>query len=140
MRKAMVPALLILVMTLAGCSQSANVQVNLKNFVYTPPEVSIKVGDRVTWNNIDIEPHTVTSEAWDSGAINPGRSYSRTFDTPGTSNTNCQFHPDMVGKITVTAENDKQNHAFSNGYSIRNENPPVTHLVCFYPLTYNQLH
>ncbi|MBI4188690.1 MAG: cupredoxin domain-containing protein [Chloroflexi bacterium] len=101
--KALVVALLIMGMTLAGCSRGAEVEVSMKDFAFTPREVSIKVGDRVTWVNDDIEPHTATTEAWDSGAINPGQNYSRTFDTPGTFKITCQFHPDMIGQVTVTA-------------------------------------
>lgn len=67
---------------------------------FAPLKIKIKLGDTVTWVNGDADTHTVTAvyhfqdeddvshifigEAWDSGDINPGQSYSKTFDEAGT--------------------------------------------------------
>lgn len=100
-RRALVFTLLVAVTIIAGCTRGAEVKVSMKNFLYTPKEVTISVGDKVTWINDDVEPHTVTTADWDSGAIDVGQSYSRVFDTQGTFEILCQFHPDMIGKVTV---------------------------------------
>ena len=66
---------------------------------FAPEEIKIKIGDTVTWLNQDSESHTVTSwyswsdenrmrrtligHKWDSGDIELGESYSRTFDNLG---------------------------------------------------------
>ena len=66
---------------------------------FTPEEIKIKVGDTVTWINQGLQSHTVTSwyeqededhtvhvtigQTWDSGYIEPGGSYSKTFNTTG---------------------------------------------------------
>jgi plastocyanin len=81
-------------------SQGAHHQVLIQNATFAPLEISIKPGDTVTWVNHDGGPHTATSiryfqdeddishvfigESWDSGYIEPGQSFSRTFDTEGT--------------------------------------------------------
>jgi hypothetical protein len=40
--------------------------------------------------------------AFDSGAVQPGQSYSFTFDKPGTYTYHCEIHPDMTGTVTVS--------------------------------------
>ncbi len=44
-------------------------QVSIKGFAFTPQEVTVKVGDTVTWTNEDAAYHTVTGGAWDSGDL-----------------------------------------------------------------------
>jgi len=67
---------------------------------FEPAEISIKPGDTVTWVNMDVNAHSVTSiyhyqdeddvshiflaETWDSGHIQSGQSYSKTFNHEGT--------------------------------------------------------
>jgi plastocyanin len=68
------------------------VKVNLFGRAYIPARVHVPVGTTVTWTNLDIEVHNVTSgiilgsdkQPFASGALNPGASYSYTFDQPGT--------------------------------------------------------
>ncbi|MBI4283238.1 MAG: cupredoxin domain-containing protein [Chloroflexi bacterium] len=101
LRKVVVIALLLPAVIIAGCAGSAEVKVSMKDFLYIPKEVTINVGEKVTWINDDVEPHTVTTKDWDSGAINTGQSYSHVFSTAGTFEVLCLFHPGMIGKVTV---------------------------------------
>lgn len=88
---------------LVGCGGDGKVKVDMKDFQYFPREITIEQGQTIQWRNVDIEAHSITARDWDSGTIEPGKSYSRKFDVPGTYEFHCVFHPDMVGKVTVTA-------------------------------------
>jgi len=41
-------------------------------------------------------------EMWDSETLQPGESFSFTFDTPGTFPYFCHIHPFMMGSVTVS--------------------------------------
>lgn len=89
----------------AGESETAGtVEVIISDFTYNPDPVTIKVGESVTWTNEDSAPHTATAqdrEVLQSGTLNQGESFTQTFDTPGTYEYFCEFHPDMKGVIIV---------------------------------------
>ena len=83
---------------------AAAVKVEIKDFAYNPDPVTIKVGQSVTWTNQDTVPHTATGqdrEVLQSGTLNQGESYTQTFDTAGTFEYFCEFHPDMNGVLIV---------------------------------------
>lgn len=65
----------------------------------------IPMGTTITWTNNDSVPHTATSDTgvWDSGTLNPGQSYSFTFNEPGTFPYFCATHgqASMSGVIQV---------------------------------------
>lgn len=75
--------------------------VTIKNFAFTPQEITIKVGDTVTWTHQDSVPHTTTGNIWDSGHLGQGKTYSKTFDKAGTYDYICTIHPSMKGKVIV---------------------------------------
>jgi plastocyanin len=92
--------------TAAGDSEAVAdaMMVDIKNLAYVPDSVEIPVGGTVTWTNSDTVPHTATAkerEALQSGTLNPGDSYSQTFDQPGTFDYFCEFHANMKGTIVV---------------------------------------
>lgn len=86
---------------------------------FSPKDLSVSVGDTVTWTVTKAigEPHTVTSgtsggadtgKAFDS-TLTPsikdnGSTFSFTFSTAGTFAYFCQVHPaEMTGTVTVLA-------------------------------------
>lgn len=82
-------------------------------FSFNPAAITIAVGDTVTWNFVSPN-HTTTSDAttgldaWDSGVISPGGSFSHTFVNPGDHPYYCAIHSFpggtmMNGVVTVTA-------------------------------------
>jgi plastocyanin len=78
--------------------------VEIKDLAYIPDSIEIPVGATVTWTNSDTVPHTATAqdrEVLQSGTLNPGDSYSQTFDQPGTFDYFCEFHANMKGTIVV---------------------------------------
>jgi len=94
-------ATLAALVALPGCS-SANRQVRITDAGFSPAQVSIKVGDTVTWTNEGGTAHTVTwGTSNDSGAVYPGSTYSYKFDVAGTYNYSCRFHTDRKGTVTV---------------------------------------
>ena len=75
-------------------------------FYFSPASMTIAPGTTVTVTNDGSVVHTWTSDTmlWNSGNVNPGSSYSFTFNTPGTYHYHCMYHQSygMVGTITVT--------------------------------------
>jgi len=80
-------------------------EVSIENFAFGPAEVTVSVGDTITWTNDESGiPHTTTADdgLWDSGTLNPDDTYSFTFTEPGTYTYFCSIHPSMRAVVTVT--------------------------------------
>lgn len=92
--------------TLTQVSSTSQSGVSIKNFVFDPADITVKVGETVTWVNNDSAPHTIVSDP--NGAIfmsenlGQGQKYSFTFSQAGDFPYHCGLHPNMIGKITVT--------------------------------------
>lgn len=77
---------------------------------FTLQDVTVGVGDRLTWTNQGARGHTTTSGAsgtlsglWESGRLDQGDTFSYTFAEAGSFPYFCAFHPSrMLGVITVT--------------------------------------
>ena len=84
----------------------ASISVAIKSSTFVPGTVGISKGTTVTWTNDDGVQHTVTSVpqgAFDSGPIDPGKTYSYTFNQAGTFEYSCTIHPSMLhGNVVVT--------------------------------------
>jgi plastocyanin len=83
---------------------AAGVEVMIKDFAYDPDPVTIKVGESVTWTNQDTAPHTATGmdrEVLQSGKLDQGQSFTQTFDTAGSYEYFCEYHPNMKGVVNV---------------------------------------
>jgi plastocyanin len=95
---------LVLFAPTAG-AQGKTMTVSIKNFAFNPPNTTVTPGTTVTWVNNDQTPHTATANngAFDSGTLQPGQSYSFTFDKPGTYAYHCNIHPDMTATVTVSS-------------------------------------
>ncbi len=78
-------------------------EVEISNFAFVPPNVTVSVGDAVTWTNKDSVTHTVASQdtLFDSGRLASGATFSFTFNQRGTIEYYCTIHPSMKGKVTV---------------------------------------
>jgi plastocyanin len=86
-------------------SSSRQATVSIDDFKFTPRELSVSVGDTVTWVNHDDVPHTATSRedpaTFDSKALDTDDKYSFTFTKPGTYSYYCKVHTHMTGSIIV---------------------------------------
>ncbi|WP_187619262.1 cupredoxin family copper-binding protein [Paraburkholderia sp. UCT2] len=75
----------------------------IKNFMFSPMELTIKAGTTVTWKNLDGEPHSVVNDAglFRSAALDQDDTYQFKFDKPGVYKIFCGIHPNMKATITV---------------------------------------
>lgn len=92
--------------------ESGNLYFCAPSFAGDVCDTTITAGDTVVWDNVE-GVHTVTqcdadftlcppAGGFDSGVLNPGDTYSLTFDTAGTFPYWCAFHPiEMRGRIIV---------------------------------------
>ncbi len=79
------------------------------NECFIPAEVSVSVGETVTWSNDDSAAHTVTSGIpsegpdgiFDSSLFMAGTTFEHTFDEAGQYDYFCMVHPWMTGKVQV---------------------------------------
>ena len=82
---------------------SEQASVTIQNFKFTPQDITVKVGTKVTWTNQDGVPHTVESSdgTLRSDQLEKGDTHTYTFTKPGTYNYKCGIHPSMHGSVTV---------------------------------------
>jgi plastocyanin len=75
----------------------------IRTMVFGPKRIEIPVGGTVTWTNNDPLVHTITADdgSWDSGPIEPGKTWSRTFTQPGEYAFHCTPHPFMKALVVV---------------------------------------
>jgi plastocyanin len=93
-----------------GVCRAATFQVTVQNNQFQPQNLSVVVGDVVTWNFME-GGHTTTSgnsstctkdDKWDSGLKGMGESFSHTFTATGEYPYFCTSHcPSMFGAILV---------------------------------------
>jgi amicyanin len=107
MKSLVLLAVLVVSVLIAGCAQptpSGPNAVTIKNFAYSPANLTVSVGTVVTWTNEDVAPHTVTSDTGselNSTNLAQGQTYSHTFSTAGTFPYHCTIHPNMKAQIVV---------------------------------------
>ena len=84
-------------------SAATTADVTMPGKLYAPGRLDVLVGTTVTWQNVDRSTHTVTEDddAFDSGHIRPGDSFSMVFPTSGTFRFHCTIHRFMRGTLSV---------------------------------------
>jgi plastocyanin len=124
-RSALLPCAVLLIVVLAACTavearDDHRYTVEMTGTEqFAPAVLRLRSGATVVWHNASLEPHTATTgtpggvsatpappagaEPWDSGTLNAGEMWARTFDATGTYVYHCRFHGDegMVGTIVV---------------------------------------
>ena len=96
-------ALALLAAPIASPAHAADAMIVMKNFDFSPMDVTVTAGSTVTWKNMDGEPHTVVSAdgLFRSSALDQDDSYSFKFDKPGVYKYICSIHPKMRATVTV---------------------------------------
>ncbi|MEH0424382.1 cupredoxin domain-containing protein [Streptomyces sp. B21-083] len=90
----------------ATSSGSGTAHIVIENFAFSPANLEVRPGAKVTVENRDSATHTVTAtggKAFDTGNIKGGATV--TFTAPSTSGSYsyiCTIHPTMKGTLTVT--------------------------------------
>jgi len=79
------------------------VRIVIENFVFTPADVTVAPGTKVTWINKDDAPHTATSvdQKFNSGGLDTDDSFSFVFNDKGEYPYICTLHPQMKATIKV---------------------------------------
>jgi plastocyanin len=83
----------------------------MRDFQFRPDALTITRGTTVTWTNMDRAQHTVSRPLEgglqvagpDSPVLNPGESYSDTYNAVGIFDYHCRIHPSLKGSVTVRA-------------------------------------
>jgi plastocyanin len=90
---------------LGSVALAADHTVDISGFAFSPRELTVKIGDTVTWTNADAQSHTATADdsAFDSGTIGGNASKSVTLTKAGTFAYHCRIHPQMTGTLVVAA-------------------------------------
>ena len=70
---------------------------------FVPERLEVAAGDRITWTNRDIVPHTVTARAAgiESGELAQGKSWTYVARRKGEIAYTCRLHPVMHGRLIV---------------------------------------
>jgi plastocyanin len=86
----------------SSVAKGAPASVVVKNFDFTPGNLTVKTGTKVTWKFEDTTQHNVTADnkKFKSKDIQKG-SYSYTFNSPGKYSYYCSIHQYMKGTVTV---------------------------------------
>jgi plastocyanin len=85
----------------AGSKQN---KIEIKDFMFNPPTITVKSGETITWINRDEEPHTIVSvgkKFQKSSALDTDQEFTITAGAPGTYEYFCSVHPKMTGTIVV---------------------------------------
>jgi plastocyanin len=96
-------ALLLPLAALPEPIQAEELSIRVENFTFNPPEITIKPGTTVTWENADDIPHSIVGDngSFHSKALDTGEKFSMTFADPAAIAYFCGLHPHMKGIITV---------------------------------------
>jgi plastocyanin len=92
--------------TPAASSSGGGVAIKMQNIAFAPKDVTVKVGQKITWTNEDTVDHNVTA---DSGAdfkskdFGKGATFEFTPDKAGKITYECTLHPNMKG-ATITVQ------------------------------------
>jgi plastocyanin len=75
----------------------------VRDFTFTPAEVRVRPGERVTWVNCDRDAHTSTADGgeWASPLLAEGQGFTQTFGAAGEFDYFCEPHPFMTGRVIV---------------------------------------
>ncbi|MGH2531403.1 MAG: cupredoxin domain-containing protein [Thermomicrobiales bacterium] len=86
-------------------AQGEEVRVTIIDFTFDPGTIDVQAGTTVTWTNNDSAPHTVTADggSFDSGTLEPGDTFSFTFEEAGSFTYYCAIHPNMKAAVEVVA-------------------------------------
>ena len=89
----------------SSSSSGGGVAIKMQNIAFDPKDVTVKVGQKVTWTNDDSVDHNVTSQSGESiksDNFGKGATFSFTPTKAGTIKYVCTIHPGMTATLTVT--------------------------------------
>jgi plastocyanin len=87
-----------------GGGGGGGAEVSMADIAFDPAELTVSVGDTVTWTNDDSVGHDVTADSFssgDPGGLAGGDTFEHTFEEAGTFDYVCTVHPGMEGSVVV---------------------------------------
>ena len=86
-----------------AAAAAPGVDVVITKFAFTPKEITVVPGTKVTWTNKDETPHTVTSndKSFASKGLDTDDKFEHTFASEGDFTYFCTLHPFMTGIVHV---------------------------------------
>ena len=76
--------------------------VSIENMAFTPAVLEVAAGSSVVFTNNDGSNHIVTfADGTKSPRLPMGKTFERSFSTPGEYPYACSIHPEMTGKVIV---------------------------------------
>jgi plastocyanin len=90
--------------TSSSSSGGGGVAIKMQNIAFDPKDVTVKVGQKITWTNDDSTDHNVTADSgadFKSDNFGKGGTFDFTPDKAGTIAYECTLHPGMKATITV---------------------------------------
>jgi Icc protein len=90
----------------SGAEKPGANEVFIDNFSFSPANITVSVGTKITWTNKDDVPHNVVSNdgSFSSKALDTDEKFSFTFDKAGSYDYYCSIHPRMTAKVIVQAK------------------------------------
>jgi plastocyanin len=87
----------------ASAASAETIRIEMENLGYKPSAVSAHVGDTIEWTNTDFLAHTATSrdKKWDV-MLYPKKVGRIVLEQAGDIEYYCRFHPNMIGRISVS--------------------------------------
>ncbi len=82
------------------------VVIEIRGFEFVAEQPAVSPGDVVVWKNLDIVPHTATSEddSWDSSLIEAGGTWEMVVTEDMVLAYYCRYHPSMGATLRLVAE------------------------------------
>lgn len=90
--------------TTTAAPATGGVAIGMKNIAFDPKQVTVKVGQKITWTNNEAIDHNVVAGSgadFKSDNFGEGGTFEYTPEKAGTIEYECTLHPGMVGTITV---------------------------------------
>jgi plastocyanin len=86
-----------------GHTETVSNEILLRQAEVAPARLTVLTGEKVSWRNVSIRKHTVTSPdgLFDSGEVGSNRSFSQAFAAPGDYAYFCKIHPSVKGVVAV---------------------------------------
>lgn len=97
--------LMLALLSASAAASAENAMVGIEGYRFVPEEVSIRVGESVTWTNQEKRTsHSMVFPAeggLESERLFPGESWRRQFSRAGRYDYHCGPHPEMKGVVVV---------------------------------------
>lgn len=89
--------------TAASSSKQTTHEVVMKDIAFVPKQISVEVGDTITWRNEDSVDHNAIAndDSFSTENFGQGETASATIDHSGTIPYICSLHAGMKGTITA---------------------------------------